>query len=81
MGFSREKSQSLRENQPISQDFRGRKVKLRRIFRGKFSEKSADFTGNFAKKQSVKNSQFRWIFFWANLAKLDQFCVDMTSVF
>ena len=30
--------------------------------------KSADFTGNFganfAKKQSVKNSRFRWTFFW-----------------
>ena len=35
--------------------------------------------GNFAKKQSVKNSRFRWIFL-ANFAKIDQFCVDMTSV-
>ena len=34
---------------------------------------------NFAKKQSVKNSRFRWIFL-ANFAKIDQFCVDMTSV-
>ena len=49
--------------------FRGilaEKVKFRRIFRGKFLEKSANFTGNFggnfAKKQSVKNSWFHWIF-------------------
>ena len=79
-GFSGANSQ---KNRPISQDFRGRKVKLRwkivwfrgilaekvkfrRIFRGKFLEKSANFTGNFggnfAKKQSVKNSRFHWIF-------------------
>ena len=35
--------------------------------------------GNFAKKQSVKNSQFRWVFL-ENFAKIDQYCVDMTSV-
>ena len=34
---------------------------------------------NFAEKQSVKTSQFRWNFL-ANFAKIDQFCVDMTSV-
>ena len=44
--------------------FSGKKVKFRRIFRGKFLEKSAEISGgNFAKKQSVKNSRFRWIFF------------------
>ena len=63
-GFSREKSQNSLKNRPISRDFRGRKVKIRRKidqfhgilaeksqiskdFRGKFLEKSADFTGNF----------------------------------
>ena len=35
--------------------------------------------GNFAKKQSVKDGRFRWIFL-VNFAKIDQFCVDMTSV-
>ena len=66
--------------------FRGILVEKSQIstdFRGKFLEKSADFTGNlggnFTKKQSVKNSRFRWIFL-ANFAKIDQFCVDMTSV-
>ena len=53
--------------------FAGKKVKFRRIFGGKFTG------GNFAKKQSVKSSRFRWIFL-ANFAKIDQFCVDMTSV-
>ena len=83
-GFSREKSQNSRNNRPISGDFRGRKVKIRRKigpFRGILAEKSQiskDFQGqilrkigrfhgkfrggNFAKKQSVKNSRFRWIF-------------------
>ena len=34
---------------------------------------------NFAKKQSVKNSDFAG-FLLANFAKIDQFCVDMTNV-
>ena len=73
------------KNRPISRDFRGRKLKIRRkigpfhgILAGK-SQFSKDFQGqilrkigrfhrkfrggNFAKKQSVKNSRFRWIFF------------------
>ena len=76
-GFSGANS---RKNRPISGDFRGRKVKIRRKispFRGILAEKS-QFSkdseenrpisgeisgGNFAKKQSVKNSRFRWIFF------------------
>ena len=66
-GFSQEKSQNSQKNRPISRDFSGKKVNFRRIFRGKFLEKSADFTGNFggnfAQKQSVKNSPFGWIFF------------------
>ena len=83
-GFSREKSQNLWKNRPISQDFRGRKVKIHRKigqFRGIVAGKSQltkDFQGqiirkigrfhgefrggNFVKKQSVKNSRFRWIF-------------------
>ena len=48
---------NLRKNRPISRDFRGKKVKFRRIFGGKFTG------GNFAKKQSVKSRRFRWIFF------------------
>ena len=49
-GFSGANS---RKNRPISGDFRGRKVKIRRkinfrrTFRGKFLGKSADFTENF----------------------------------
>ena len=50
-GFSREKSQNSRNNRPISGDFRGRKVKIRRKigpFRGILAEKSQfskDFQG------------------------------------
>ena len=56
---------------------RGTIGRFRAIFTGeesKFAEKSAHFEnrpisreisgGNFAKKQSVKNSRFRWGFFW-----------------
>ena len=53
--ISREKKQNFTgfsganswKNWPISWDFRRRKVKFQRIFRGKFLEKLADFTGNF----------------------------------
>ena len=50
-GFSQEKSQNSRNNRPISGDFRGRKVKIRRKigpFRGILAEKSQfskDFQG------------------------------------
>ena len=50
-GFSREKSQNSWNNRPISGDFRGRKVKIRRKigpFRGILAEKSQfskDFQG------------------------------------
>ena len=84
VGFSREKSQNSQKNQPISRDFSGQKVKFRRIIRGKFVEKNQPISweisaGNFAKKQSVTNSRFFWIFL-ANFAKIDKFCIDMTSI-
>ena len=68
-------------------DFTGfyrKKVKFQRIFRGKFLEKSADVTGNFGGKlrqETIsKKSPISLGFFLANFAKIDQFCVDMTSV-
>ena len=82
-GFPREKSQNSRNNQPISRDFSGKKS-IFEGFSGANSQKNRPISreisgGNFAKKQSVKNSRFRWIFL-ANFAKIDQFGVDMTSV-
>ena len=44
--FSLEKSQNSQKNRPISRDFSG-KSQISKDFRGKFLEKSADFTGNF----------------------------------
>ena len=38
------------KNGPILRDFSRKKVNFRRIFRRKFLEKSADFTGNFGGK-------------------------------
>ena len=67
--------------------FRGilaEKVNFRRIFRGKFLGTSADFTGNFGGKllqETISKKQpISLGFFSANFAKIDQFCVDMTSV-
>ena len=45
-GFS---GANLRKNRPISRDFSG-KSQISKDFRGKFLEKSADFTGNFGGK-------------------------------
>ena len=77
--FSREKSQNLQKNQPISRDFSGKKS----IFEG-FLGKSADFRGNFRGKlrqETISKKQpISLGFFLANFAKIDQFCVDMTSV-
>ena len=61
-----------------------KKVKFRRIFWGKFLGKSADFTGNFEGKlrQEIisKKEPISLGFSLANFAKIDQFCVDVTSV-
>ena len=69
-GFSREKSQNSRKNRPISRDFSGKKSNYEG-FSGANSKKnrpiSREISGrNFAKKQSVKNSRFRWIF-WGQI--------------
>ena len=69
-------------------EFQQKKVKYRRIFRGKFLEKSADFrayfTANFGGKlrqETIgKKQPISLDFFLANFAKIDQFCVDITSV-
>ena len=91
-GFSREKSQDSQKNRLISRDFSGKKSNYEG-FSWANSKKNRLISreilgGNFAKKQSVKNSRFGWIFFLANLAnflanlfKIDQFCIDMTSGF
>ena len=65
--ISREKSQNSRKNRPISRDFSGKKSNYEG-FSGANSKKNRPISreisgGNFAKKQSVKNSRFRWDFF------------------
>ena len=60
-GFSREKSQNSRKNRPISREKSQNSQKnwpISRDFSGKKS--------NYGKKQSVKNSRFRWIF-WGQI--------------
>ena len=64
-GFSREKSQNSRKNRLISQDFRGRKVKIRRKigqFRGILVEKSQitkDFQWEILRKIARFHGKFR----------------------
>ena len=64
-GFSREKSQNSWKNRPISRDFRGRKVKIRRKigrFRGILVEKSQilkDFQGQILRKIGQFHGKFR----------------------
>ena len=67
-GFSWEKSQNSQKNWPILRDFSGKESNFEG-FSGANSQKNQLISweisgGNFAKKQSVKNSRFRWIFFW-----------------
>ena len=52
-GFSQEKNQNSRKNQPISRNFQGKK--------SKFAEKSADLAG-FSWEKS-QNSQKNWPIF------------------
>ena len=61
-GFSRRKSQNSQKNRPISRYFSGKKSNYEG-FSGANSKKNRPISreilgGNFAKKQSVKNSRF-----------------------
>ena len=82
--FAREKSK-FADNRPILRHFSGKKSNFEG-FSGANSYKNRPISreisgGNFAEKQSVKNSRFRWVFFFlANFAIINQFCIDMTSV-
>ena len=64
-GFSREKSKNSRKKRPISQDFRGRKVKIRRKigwFRGilaEISQITKDFQGQILRKIGWFHGKFR----------------------
>ena len=77
-GFSGANSQ---KNRPISRDFSGKKSN----YEG-FSEKNRPISreisgGKLCQETISKKQPISLDFFWANLAKIDQFCVDMTSVF
>ena len=57
----------LAEKSQFSKDFQGQILRKISQFHGKFRG------GNFANKQSVKNSRFRWGFFWQISLKLINF--------
>ena len=65
--FRGRKVKNLQKSRPISRDFSGKKSNFKG-FSGANSQKNRPLSreisgGNFAKKQSVKNSRFGWIFF------------------
>ena len=64
--ISREKSQNSQKNRPISREFGSKKSNFEG-FSGANSRKNRPISreisgGNLAKKQSIKNNWFRWIF-------------------
>ena len=81
--FSREKSQNLQKNRPISRDFSG-KSQFSKDFQGQILRKTGRFHGKFRGETSPRNNQQKAAdfagFFLANFAKIDQFCAYMTSV-
>ena len=60
-------------------------VKFRGTCRGKFAEKSTDFTGifgaNLAENQLVKKGRFCVYFSGKTWLGVDRFCADQTSIF
>ena len=66
-------SRILAEKIQISKDFQGQIIRKIGRFHGKCRGETSP------RSNQLKNSRFRWIFL-ANFAKIDQFCVDMTSV-
>ena len=74
--FTGEKSKFTEKSADFGQ-FSRKKVKFRRIFRGKFLEKLADFTGNFGKKlrqETISKKQpLSLDFFWQISLKLINF--------
>ena len=84
-GFSQEKVKIRRkigrfrgilaEKSQITKDFQGQILRKIGRFHGKFHG------GNFTKKTISKKQPISLDFLWAKLAKINQFCVDMTSVF
>ena len=64
----------------------GEKSQILKNFQGQILRKLADFMGNFGgggelRQETIsKNQPISLDFFGSNFAKIDQFCVDMTSV-
>ena len=65
----------LAEKSQILKDFQGQVLRKIGRFHGKFRGE------NFAKKQSVKNSRFRWIFFWQISLKSINFASIWAALF
>ena len=81
--FAEEKSKLAKKNRLISRIL-AEKIQILKDFQGQIIRKIGRFLGKFQgetlpRSNQLKNSRFRWIFL-ASIAKIHQFCVDMTSV-
>ena len=81
--FAGKTSQNSQKNRPISLGFSGKKS-ISKDFQGQIRRKIGRFHRKFRRETSPRNNQEKTTdfagFFLANFAKIDQFCVDMTSV-
>ena len=79
--FAGKKSKFVEKSADFAR-FQRKKVKFRRIFR--ILRKIGRFHGRFRGETSPRNNQSKTAdfagFFLANFTKIDQFCVDMTSI-
>ena len=84
-GFSREKSQNSQKNRPISWDCSGKKPNYEGFSGANYKKNrpiSREISGGKLRQETISKKQpISLDFFGAKLAKIDQFCVDMTRVF
>ena len=84
-GFSREKSQNSQKNRPISRDCSGKKPNYEGFSGANYKKNrpiSREISGGKLRQETISKKQpISLDFFGAQLAKIDQFCVDMTRVF
>ena len=79
------KKSKFAEKLAISRDFSRKKIKFHKIFRSKFLEKLADFTGNFGGKlrqETISKKQpISLDFVLANFTKIDSIFVGIIICF
>ena len=79
------KSPNSQKNRPILRDFSGKKSNYERFSEANSKKNrpiSREISGGKLRQETISKKQpISLDFLGANLDKIDQFCVDMTSVF